>query len=163
VLACRSNLLFSILWWRMMNPNSYWEPKGLYLCPWEALGHALPSLHEIFLEREANLVSIKSASSRFSSFATLPYRHHISHVRTPNNANSVSKLCGTKISSTLVFIGFLGNEDKIPKMASQDNLSDFRLVCAVGISGTKSSSSLDRIGLSICPNQSSQHVHNFGS
>jgi hypothetical protein len=117
--------------------------------PWGAL--YLP-FHEIFLEREANLVSIKSASPRYSCFAALPFRRHISHVQTPNNANSVSKLCGTKLSSTLVFIGFLGDEDKTPKMASEDNLSDFGLVYAAGISGAISPSSLVRIGLSIYPN-----------
>jgi hypothetical protein len=52
------------------------------------------SLHEIFLGREGNLVSIKSASSRFSWFAALPCRHHISHVWTPNNENSVFWLYG---------------------------------------------------------------------
>jgi hypothetical protein len=38
--------------------------------PWGVLHLAL---HEILLEREANLVSIKSDSFRFSWFATLPY------------------------------------------------------------------------------------------
>ena len=113
------------------------------------------ALHEIFLGREANLVSIKSASSRFSCFAALPCRCHISYVRTLNNANSVSRLCATKLSPTLVFIAFLGNEDKIPKTASEENLSDFGLVCAAGISGAISPSSLTRIGPSICPNRSS--------
>jgi hypothetical protein len=65
------------------------------------------ALHKIFLEREANLVSIKLASPRFFCFAALPCRCHISHFQTINNANSVSKLCGMKLSSTLVFIGFL--------------------------------------------------------
>jgi hypothetical protein len=32
-----------------------------------------------------------------------------------------------KLSPTLVFIGFLRNEDKIPKTASEDNLFDFGL------------------------------------
>ena len=113
------------------------------------------ALHEIFLGREANLVSIKSASSRFSCFAALPCRRHISYVRTLNNANLVSRLCATKLSPTLVFIAFLGNEDKIPKTASEENLSDFGLVCAAGISGAISPSSLTRIGPSICPNRSS--------
>jgi hypothetical protein len=72
-------------------------------------------LHEIFLGGEANLVSINSASSRFFWFAALPCGWHISHVRTPNNTNSVSRLCATKLSLTLVFIGFLENENKIPK------------------------------------------------
>jgi hypothetical protein len=91
------------------------------------------TLHEIFIGREANLVSINSASSRFSWFAALPCRHHISHVRTPNNANLVSRLWATKLCSNLVLIAFLGNEDKIVKTASEDNLSDFGLVCATGI------------------------------
>jgi hypothetical protein len=81
------------------------------------------ALHEIFLEREANLVSIKSASPRpIYYFIALPCRRHVSHVWTPNNAISVSKLCGTKLASTLLIIGFLGNEDKIPKTALEDNL-----------------------------------------
>jgi len=113
------------------------------------------SLHEIFLWTEANLVSIKSASPRFSCFAVLPCRCHISYVRTLNNANSVSILCAMKLYPTLVFITFLRNEDKIPKTVSEENLSDFGLVCAVGISGAISPSSLTRIGPSICPNQSS--------
>jgi hypothetical protein len=87
--------------------------------PWGVLHLAL---HEIFLGREANLVSIKSASSRLSSFVVLPCRCHISHVRTPSNANSVSWLYGTKFPPTLVFIAFLGNEDNISKSALEDNL-----------------------------------------
>jgi hypothetical protein len=90
------------------------------------------ALHEILLGREANLVSIKSA--RFSWFAVLPFQHHVSHVRTPNKANSVSRLCATKLSSTLVFISFLRNEDKISKSALEDNLFWFRTDCAAGIS-----------------------------
>jgi hypothetical protein len=116
---------------------------------WGVLHHAL---QEIFLGREANLVSINSASSRFSWFAALPCRHHISHVRTPNNAYSVSRLYATKLSSTVVFIAFLENEDNIPKTVSEDNVSDFRLVYAAGISGSISPSSLTRIGPSTCPN-----------
>jgi hypothetical protein len=87
--------------------------------PWGMLHLAL---HEILLGREANLVSIKSASSRFSYFAALPCRCHISHVRNQNNANSVFRLCVTKLSSTFVFISFLENEDKISKSALEDNL-----------------------------------------
>jgi hypothetical protein len=34
----------------------------------------------------------------------------------------VSRLCATKLTSTLVFIYFLGNEDKIFKSALEDNL-----------------------------------------
>jgi hypothetical protein len=69
---------------------------------------------------------------------------------------------------TFVFIGFLWNylqllyslvsfetEIRSPKMASQDNLSDFGLVCAAGISGAISPRSLDC--LSICSNRSPQH------
>jgi hypothetical protein len=62
--------------------NHLGEPRGLYLYPWGALGVLHLALHEIFLGRAANLVSINSASSRFSWFATLPCRHHISHVQT---------------------------------------------------------------------------------
>jgi hypothetical protein len=85
-------------------------PRGCIYSLGEPWGVLHVALHWIILGREANLVSINSASSRFSSFAALPYRHHISHVRTPNNTNSVSRLCATKFSSTLVFIAFLGNE-----------------------------------------------------
>jgi hypothetical protein len=42
-------------------------------------------------------------------------------------------------------------------MASEDNLSDFGLVYAAGISGAISPSSLVRIGLSIYSNWSSQY------
>jgi hypothetical protein len=79
--------------------------------PWGVLHLAL---HEILLGREANLVSIK--------FAVLSCQRHISHVWTPNNANSVSRLCATKLSSTLVFISFLRTEDKIFKSALEDNM-----------------------------------------
>jgi hypothetical protein len=82
--------------------------------PWGVLHLAL---HEIFLGREGNLVSINSASSRFSWFAALLCQHHIFSVRTWSNANSLSRLCAMKLSPTLVFIAFLGNEDKILKTA----------------------------------------------
>jgi hypothetical protein len=131
-----------------------WAPRGCIYSFGESWGVLHLSLHEIFLRREANLVSINSASSRFSWFATLPCRHDISYVRTPNNANSVSRLCATKLSPTLVFIGSHGNEDKIPKTASEDNVSDFGLVCTAGISGAISPSSLTRIGSSTRPNRS---------
>ena len=121
--------------------------------PWGVL---LLALAEILLWKEANLVSINSTSSRLSLFAAFPSGCHILLFRTPNNANSVSKLCGTKLSTTLVFIAFLGNEDKIPKMAMEDNLSDFGLVCAAGISGAISPSSFIQIRLSICSNRSSR-------
>jgi hypothetical protein len=128
-------------------------PTGLYLCPWGALGRAPPCLARDPPWREAKLVSIKSASSRFSWFAVLPYRCHISHVRTPNNANSVSRLCATKLSSTLVFVSFLGNEDKISKLALEDNLLWFRTDCTAGILWAICPSSLIRIGPSTCLNQ----------
>ena len=120
------------------------------------------ALYEIYFGREANSVSIKSASSRFFCFAALLCRRHISYVRTLNNANSVCRLCATKLSPTLVFIAFLENEDKIPKTASEENLSDFGFVCAAGISGAISPSSLTRIGPSICPNEALIEAHNFG-
>jgi hypothetical protein len=62
-------------------------------------------------------------------------------------------LCATKLSSTLVFIYFLGHEDKISKSALEDNLFWFRTDCAIGISGVISPSSLTRIGTSTCPNR----------
>ena len=120
------------------------------------------ALHEIFLGREANLVSIKSASSRFSCFAALPCRRHISYVWTLNNANSVSILRATKLSPNLVFIALLGNKDKIPKTASDENLSDFGLVCAAGISGAISPSSLTRLGLPYVQIEALIKAHNFG-
>jgi hypothetical protein len=129
------------------------HPRGCIYALGEPWGVLHLALHEIFLGREGNLVSIKSASSRFSWLAAPPCRHHISHVRTPNNANSLSILCAKKLSPNLVFIGLLGNEDKIPKTVSEDNLSDFRLVCAAGISGAISPSSLTLIGPSTCPNR----------
>jgi hypothetical protein len=112
----------SSLWWspaalRWMDVNGVTILGCLGGCiyalgvPWGVLHLAL---HEILLGREA-LVSIKSASSRFSWFTALPCRHHISHVRTPNNANSVSRLCATKLSSTLVLISFLETKIRFTK------------------------------------------------
>jgi hypothetical protein len=100
-----------------MDLNGYplGAPRGLYLQPWGALGRAAPCLARGLPWGESNLVSINSASSIFSWFTALPCRHYISHVQTHNNTNSVSRLCATKLSPTLVFIDFLGNEDKIPK------------------------------------------------
>jgi hypothetical protein len=118
--------------------------------PWGVLHLAL---HEILLGREANLDSIKSASSRFPWFAALPCRHHIAHVRTPNNANSMSRLCATKLYSTLVFIYFLGNEDKIFTSVLEYNLFWFRTDCIAGISGAISPSSLIWIEPSTCTNR----------
>jgi hypothetical protein len=96
------------------------EILGCYIGePWGVLHLAL---HEIFHGREGNLVSIKQASSRLSCFVALPCQWHVSQVRTLNNANSVSWLYGAKFPLTLVFIAFPGNEDKISKSASEDNL-----------------------------------------
>jgi hypothetical protein len=114
----------------------------------------LPCMRSL-LESEENLVFIKSASSIFFCFAPLPWQCYISRVRSANNANSVSRLCGTKLSPTLVFIVFLRNEDKIPKQPRKIIclILDF---CATGISGGISPNSLFRNGLSICSNWSSQ-------
>jgi hypothetical protein len=65
----------------------------------------------------------------------------------------VSRLCATKLSSTLIFIYFLGNEDKISKSSLEDNILWFQTNCAVGISGAISPSSLIQIGPSTCPNR----------
>jgi hypothetical protein len=99
------------LWWRIDS-----SPIGLGCIyalreSWSVLHLAL---HDTFLERQANLVSIKSVSLRFSYFAALPCWRHISRVRPPYNTNSVSQLCGTKLP-TLLLIAFFGNKDKIPK------------------------------------------------
>jgi hypothetical protein len=49
-------------------------------------------------------------------------------------------------------------------MASQDNLSDFGLVCAVGISGAISPNSLDReLGFAYVQIEALNMIHNFGS
>jgi hypothetical protein len=119
------------------------------------------ALHEILLRREANLVSIKSA--RFSWFAVLPCQGHISHVRTPNNANSVSKLCAMKLSSTLVLISFLKKEDKISKSALEDNLFWFRTDCRAGISGLYLLAPLSELGLPHVQIEGIVEAHNFGS
>jgi hypothetical protein len=59
---------------------------------------------------------------RHGYFVALPCQRHISHVRTPNNANSVFWLYGTKFSPSFVFIVFLGNQDKISNASLEDNL-----------------------------------------
>jgi hypothetical protein len=138
-------------------------PRGciyVLVVPWGVL-HLV--LHEILLRREANLVYIKSASSRFSRFAALPCRHHISHVRTPNNANSVSRLCATKLSSSLVFISFLGNEDKISKSALKDNLFWFRTDCQQRFRRPYLLSPLSELGLPHVQIQDIVETHNFVS
>jgi hypothetical protein len=148
--------------WMSMG-NHLEAPRRLYLVlgvPW---GMLYLALHEILFGREANLVSIKSASSRFSRFAALPCRHHISHVRTPNYPNSVSRLCATKLSSTFIFISFLGNEDKISKSALEDNLFRFRTDCAAGISGPYLLAPLFELGLPHVQIEGIFKAHYFGS
>jgi hypothetical protein len=75
----------------------------------------------------------------------------------------VSRLCATKLYSTLGLISFLGNQGKISKLALEDYLFRFRTDCAVGISGAISPNSLIRIGPSTCPNRRYLKDHNFGS
>jgi hypothetical protein len=111
------------------------RPRGCIYALGEPWGVLHLALHKIFLGRDGNLVSIKSASSRLSCFVALLCRRHISHVWTPNNANSVSWFYGTKFPPTLVFIAFLGNEDKISKSALENNMFWFRTDCATEISG----------------------------
>jgi hypothetical protein len=105
-----------------IDPPLLGHPRGCIYALGEPSGVLHLALHEIFLGREENLVSIKSALSRLSCFVSLPCQRHISHVRTPNNADSVSWLYGTKFHPILVLISFLGNEDKISKSALEDNL-----------------------------------------
>jgi hypothetical protein len=149
---CFSFVSAALLWMDRWIPL-LGRPRGCIYALGEPWGVLQLALHEIFLGGDANLVSINSTSSRFSWFAALPCRHHMTHVQTLNNANFLSRLCATKLSPTLVFIGFLGNQDKIPKTASEYNLSDFRLVCATGILGAISPSSFTRIGSSTFPNR----------
>jgi hypothetical protein len=75
----------------------------------------------------------------------------------------VSRLCATKLSSTLVFIYFLRNEYKISKSALEDNLFWFRIDCVAGISGAISPISLIRIRPYTCPIKGIVKAHNFGS
>jgi hypothetical protein len=144
--------VLATLWWMDGSITPHWAPRGCIYALWEPWGVLHLALHEIFLGREGNLVSIKSALSRHSCFVALTCRCHISHVRTLNNANLVSRLFGTKFPSTLVFITFHGNEDKISKSALEDNRFWFRTDCVIGISRVISPASLTRIGPSTCPN-----------
>jgi hypothetical protein len=75
----------------------------------------------------------------------------------------VSMLCAMKLSSTLVFISFHWNEDKISKSALEDDLFSFRTHCTAEISEVISPSSLIRIGPSTCPNRRYRQDHTFGS
>jgi hypothetical protein len=92
------------------------HPRGCIYALGESWGVLHLASHEVFLGREGNLVPTKSASSRLSYFVSLPCQCHISHIRTPNNAILVSWLYVMKFPPTLVFIAFLGNEDKISKL-----------------------------------------------
>jgi hypothetical protein len=139
------------------------RPKGCIYAlgePWGVLHHAL---HKIFLRREGNLVSIKSALSRFSWFAALPFRNHISHVRTPNNANSVSRLCATKLSPTLVFIGFLGNEDKSPKQPRKIICLISDMSAQLAFRGLYLLAPWPKLGLPHVQIEGIVESHNFGS
>jgi hypothetical protein len=120
-------------------------------------------LHEILLGREANLVSIKSALSSFPWFAALPCRRHISHVWTPNNANLVSKLCATKLSSTLVFIAFLGNEDKIPKQSRKIICLISDLSAQLAFRGSYLLAPWPELGLPYVQIEAIVEAHNFDS
>jgi hypothetical protein len=52
---------------------------------------------------------------------------------------------------------------KIPKMASQDNLSNFRFVCATGISGAISLAPWGELGFPYVQIEALNMSHNFGS
>jgi hypothetical protein len=139
-----------------------WAPRGLYLYPWGVLRRASPYLARDLPCKRSEL-GINSALSRFSWFADLPCRHHISHVRTPNNAKSVSRLCATKLSSTLVFIAFLGNEDKIPKQP-------WKIVCLISdlsaqlaFRGPYLLAPWPELGLPYVQIEAIVKAHNFGS
>jgi hypothetical protein len=94
--------------------TSFWAPKVLYLWLWRVVARAPPLLEQdLPLERsEPGFYKINLA--QIFLIRILPCRHHISLVWTTNNANSVSRLCATKLSSDLVLMAFLGNEE-IPK------------------------------------------------
>jgi hypothetical protein len=87
----------------------------------------------------------------------------MSHAWTSNNSNSVSWLYAMKLSPTLAFIGFLRNEDKIPKTASEDNLSDFELTAHQGFRGSYLLASLSALGLPHVQIKGIVKAHNFGS
>jgi hypothetical protein len=59
------------------------RPRGCIYALVEPWGVLHLALHEIFLGRDGNLISIKSASSRLSWFIVFPFRHHISHAWSP--------------------------------------------------------------------------------
>jgi hypothetical protein len=139
------------------------RPRGCIYALGEPWGVLYLALHEIFLGREGNLVSIKSASSKFSCFVALTFRCHISHVRTPNNANSMFWLYDTKFPPILVFIAFLGNEDKISKSVWKIICSDFRLTAQQGFWGSYILASWPELGLPHIQIEGIVEPHNFGS
>jgi hypothetical protein len=137
---------------RLSDERMDWSPllgrtRGCIYSHGEPWGVLHLALHDIFLGREGKLVSIKSVSSRFSWFAALPFWHHISHVRTPNNANSVSWLYGTKFPLTLVF--------RI--------CSDFGLTAQQGFRGSYLLAPLSELGLPHFQIEGIVEAHNFGS
>jgi hypothetical protein len=138
-----------------------WHLGGCIYVLGVPLGVLQLALHEILLGREANLVSIKSV--RFSWFAVLPCQCHISHVRTPNNANSVSRLCATKLSSTLVFISFLKTKIRSPNRPWKIICSDFGLTSHQGFRGLYLLAPLSELGLPHVQIEDIVEAHNFGS
>jgi hypothetical protein len=128
--------------------------------PWGVLHLAL---HEILLGWEANLVSIKSVSSRFSWIAALPCRRHTSHARTPNNVNSVSS-CVTWNYLQLRY-SFLSLEMKIrsPNQPWKTISSDFGLTAQQGFGGPYLLAPWSEFGLPQVQIEGIVEAHNFGS
>jgi hypothetical protein len=121
------------------------------------------AFHEIFLGRERNLVSIKSASSRFSRFTALPCRRHISHVRTPNNANSVSRLCATNYLQLWYSFFSLEKKKRSPNRPWKIICSDFGLAAQQGFRGPYLLAPLSELGLPHVQIEGIVKAHNFGS
>jgi hypothetical protein len=68
-----------------------------------------------------------------------------------------------KFPPTLVFISFLGNEDKIPKTVSEDNLSDFGLTAQQAFRGPYLLAPLSELGFPHVQIEGIVEAHNFGS
>jgi hypothetical protein len=75
----------------------------------------------------------------------------------------VSRLCATKLSSTLVFILFLGNEDKISKSALEDISSHFGRTAQLGFRGPYLLAPLSELGLPHVQIEGIVETHNFGT
>jgi hypothetical protein len=75
----------------------------------------------------------------------------------------VSRLGATKLYLTLVFIGFLRNEDKIPKTASEDNLSEFGLTAQQEFREPYILAPISELGLPHVQIEDMVKSHNFGS